>query len=138
MRGVQKMNHRVVGASLRVVLLRIPDIGQHQMSVEEQREVPLLLRADLSFSRRFGDRDQRRNVQNRSDARIFFADTNAVGMKTMLKRSNLIEERTLIDARTRRIILFVRDVGDRAELRGVIERSWTTTSNFIDRLNQHQ
>lgn len=138
MRGVQEMNHRVVGASLRVVLLRIPDVGQHQMSVEEQREIPLLLRADLSFARRFRDRNQRRNVQNRGDARIFFADTNPVGMKTMLKSSNLMEERTLIDTRTRWIVLFVRHVGDRAELRGVIERSRTTTSNFIDRLNRHQ
>ena len=59
---VQEMDHRVIGSSLGIVLLRIPDVGQHQMSIEEQREIPLFLRADLSLSRRFRDRNQRGNV----------------------------------------------------------------------------
>ena len=99
MGGVEQMDHRVIGASLRVVLLRVPDVGQHEVSVEEQGEVPLFLRADLSLSRRFRDGNQRRNVQNRGDARILFANADAVRIESMLKSADLGEERTLIDAR---------------------------------------
>lgn len=97
-RGVQQMDHGVVRAPLGVVLLRVPHVGQHEVSVEQQREVPLLLRADLALASGLGDGDQRRNVQDGRDARVFFANANAVRVETVLQSADLRVKRALIDA----------------------------------------
>ena len=68
------------------------------MTIEEEREVPLLLRADLPLTSSFSDRDQRRNIQDRRYSRIFFTDTDAVRIESMLQRADLDKERTLINA----------------------------------------
>ena len=94
---VEQMNHRVVRTSFGIVLLRIPHVGQHQMTIEKKREVPLLLCSDLTLTSRFSDRDQRRNIQDRRYSRIFFTYTDAVRIESMLQCANLNKERTLIN-----------------------------------------
>lgn len=92
------MHHGVVGPAFGIVLLRVPHVGQHQMAVEQQGEVPLLLRADLALAGGLRDGNEGGNVQDRGDPRVLFAHTDAVRVEAMLKGADLSEEWPLVNA----------------------------------------